>query len=975
MPCPFGGEHENDSWEYRANGTSVRKNADNDYTFHCFKCSKKRRYREPPKIPTWDKQQARMREVVENAPPIDVRDRPSFPYFSREERILLKSQELDPDAGWNGVTPIWTPKYEHLYPITGHFALNGQPPETEQHSVWLTQFRQCDCGGQKAVNINRYTLILREYCEKCHQEFTITSYLKCELSRKVKHEITSECGGYLGDDPEFAYFCRELGLWSPGVITHLASAMNTGKTTEIVKAMRIFRKQHPMRRAILVVPRVSLAQFLGYHLRSLDGQGTWGVYHEGSGRDAFIGTQGAICCLPSLPRVIKDAETQGLKPEHLLLAIDEVDFSYLLFKVVPSLTLEIKDALRTAVEINGLVTAGQTEYTLALERFTVEIGAPNGCQAFYKAADPCENNVSIRITPDTENKHTAAIASMLKYTEDHLADGKNVYGFCTTRRDTHILADALKNQKPVLYNSLTKGDSRAGTMLRDQKVTDTSLFLATSAAAVGFSIHDPLGVTEILLTLNRGQLDLSSGTQEGVRNRSRGDIGYNLVEYKLKLPLKPSETEKISLFHEKQKEILGGERVNSESIKRAADVAALNSLADAQPVEYLRHHFEQVVNMRVSVEDQTLPPLSEQNRVKVLRKKSIEKERKFKVQRAKEILTGVELMTRNEIRSAGNKGELLPIPEEQLSHEYANYALQAVGFKDQLPDLETVGGVEIISPTRRNTIARFAGKPLETACDLIKNGIDFERLEKQRTGWLAVHCTKISEQIAVEQANRTVETTAFEYSGVLGAFLEALLSACNQHHTSESLSAAVLDVLDTEYDGSQFYDLILNGALGLATYRAVKFIKFAEPINCVEFARQFVSENYPSRIMKSEDTYALIPHQHESLVLQSFQCWLEVNAYPIPDAPYCISGEPLPDPNAEKKERACEMRAKGALLSEIADTLDMAIGTISEWCRDIKTDRKAKKEEALKLDILGTSREDISTLLDVPYTTILRWLR
>lgn len=379
--------------------------------------------------------------------------------------------------------------------------------------------------------------------------------------------------------------------------------------------------------------------------------------------------------------------------------------------------------------------------------------------------------------------------------------------------------------------------------------------------------------------------------------------------------------------------------------------------------------------MNVSVVTETTPQRPELNSVKVLRKESIEKERTSTAERAKEILVGVELMTCNEIRKAGNNGELVPIPEEQLSHEYANHALQAVGFDDKLPVFQTVGGIEIITPQRKETIERFAGKQQKIACALIDHAIDLRRLAKQRNGWLAVHCPDISRQIASENANKNVETTAFEYPVVHGAFLEALLSACNQHHTTESLSEAVLAVLNREYEDSRFYDLILKGALGLPIYRAVKFLKFAEPIDRVEFARQFISENYPSRIMKSEDAYALIQCKHEKLMLQSFQCWLEMNAYPIPDPLYCISGEPLPDPNAEKKERAREMRAKGALLSEIAADLEMAIGTISKYCRDIKTDRKAKKEEALKLHTLGVSRKEIATLLDIPYKTILRWLR
>ena len=99
LPCPFL-YHEHDGWGLRTNGTTVRKDSDNDYTLHCFKCPKTRRYRESPKISTWAEHQTRMLDIIEDAPPVEVREDPSFPHFSKEERILLKSQGLDPDAGW-----------------------------------------------------------------------------------------------------------------------------------------------------------------------------------------------------------------------------------------------------------------------------------------------------------------------------------------------------------------------------------------------------------------------------------------------------------------------------------------------------------------------------------------------------------------------------------------------------------------------------------------------------------------------------------------------------------------------------------------------------------------------------------------------------------------------------------------------------------------------------------------------------------
>jgi len=44
LPCMFT-EHEFDGWHLRTNAMGVRRNAENDYTFHCLKCSESKRFR------------------------------------------------------------------------------------------------------------------------------------------------------------------------------------------------------------------------------------------------------------------------------------------------------------------------------------------------------------------------------------------------------------------------------------------------------------------------------------------------------------------------------------------------------------------------------------------------------------------------------------------------------------------------------------------------------------------------------------------------------------------------------------------------------------------------------------------------------------------------------------------------------------------------------------------------------------------
>ena len=70
VPCPFGGNHEHDGWGSRANGTGIHKNGENDYTFHCLKCPKSKRYSENPTRP-----KAKLKHNADTEPePTETRD-------------------------------------------------------------------------------------------------------------------------------------------------------------------------------------------------------------------------------------------------------------------------------------------------------------------------------------------------------------------------------------------------------------------------------------------------------------------------------------------------------------------------------------------------------------------------------------------------------------------------------------------------------------------------------------------------------------------------------------------------------------------------------------------------------------------------------------------------------------------------------------------------------------------------------------
>ena len=156
-----------------------------------------------------------------------VTESPSFPYFTPEERIVVESLLcISPDAGWHGQIPMFTRKYAYLHSLIGHFALNGQPAEVEKRRVWHTQFKSCEvCGGVSAQWIDRYLLTAGSYCDRCHKDTLLGSYLEIELNRLLPNRIQSSYEGYLRNNPDF----DDFDLWQPHTLTYLGAGCQREK--------------------------------------------------------------------------------------------------------------------------------------------------------------------------------------------------------------------------------------------------------------------------------------------------------------------------------------------------------------------------------------------------------------------------------------------------------------------------------------------------------------------------------------------------------------------------------------------------------------------------------------------------------------------------------------------------------------------------------------------------------------------------
>ena len=881
--------------------------------------------------------------IIAAAPTVDVREQSSYPHFSKEARTVVRDVlSLDPDAGWHGQIPFFTTRYEYLHPLTNKFALNGQPSEVEKRRVWSTRFGNCEiCGDQTAKWIDRYLLTAGLYCDGCHKDYALGSYLGWELDRKLPNAIMSEYLGFLGDDPEF----QDFRLWEPQLLTHLGAGMATGKSTEIYKAMIALAGQG-LGKGIIAVPRVSLARFLAHYGRRRDGQRAWGLWHEGVLRsDRFIGKYGAIVCLPSLPRAIKQAEDDGVTQLHI--AIDELDFSYSLLSLSIEQATAVKMCLRDALNITGLVVSGQTESTLALEAFAEEIGAEQ-VQGFYNTAKPADGAVVMQKHANVEGKSTALVCGAIDDISQLLDEGHNVYVFCSTRRDGDLIADAFENDTPVVYNAYTKGTARADAVLRNQGLTDSRLFIGTSAAGVGISILDKKARTVIVNGLTYGSREASMAVQKCVRDRGRCGVWFHYADDNLSLPVRPTENETVSLYHETVKQTVSKSAyLSSAGIRKIAYAQALNSLADMQIETFVEHHLGTVGNMSVS-QASALPQETERIAAVSERRSEIRNQEKQKrIITAIALLREPYLLTSAEIRVLSNNGVLSP--DSRRAHETANAAACAVGWDDKIHGYVNGEPIKDIPDP----------EALAVAILLVEKNINTDKLSKQCRGYFAVSAPKWTAhrlKEALEQsdaqwvsAGSGVEITAINDDRFLGRLLTTLLDRLTgEVFDSVSLATAVREVLNSPADtGPTFGSEIAAGALGASAYRNARFLHCSDDDFLIRWVRGFVSQWYPARIAKKDDAYALCHAEHLDLRRAAFSRWL-LKQPGVPEGTQLdvsvFEATELPDHDADLKKNARFRREAGESITSIAEALDRHPNTVSKWCRGIQPPSPAQCE-------------------------------
>jgi len=906
----------NTSHQSNRDGTvRFTKHADGSVEGKCFNCGG-----------TWWEIPPAIDRIIAQAPPppIDIHTR-SFQHWTPEERIVVREiLGVSPDAGWHEGIPAFATRYENLYPITGEFALNGQPNDIEKRRVWSTQFGTCEkCGDITADWVDRYLLTAGRYCNSCHTDTPIGSYLEWELKRKLPNSIVSEHQGFLGDDPEF----EDFRLWEPETLTHLGAGMSTGKSTEIYKAIVAIAMQK-LGIGIIASPRISLTRFLAHQLRKRHGRQAWGLWHEGSGTsEQFIGSYGAIVCLPSLGRAVTEAYENGLTASDIYVAIDEVDFGYSLLSLAIHQATAVKKVLLEMFLATGLVVSGQTESTLALEALASELGCEH-LQGFYNTAPRAEGIVEMRKYPDIEGKNAIVLAGAIESIEIALRDGHHVYVFCASRRDGDVIAERFAEQAPVVYNSFTKGDPRCDAVLKHQRLPEESrLFIGTSAAGVGISILDPKAKTIRVGGLTYGSRDASMGVQTTLRDRGRRGTEWHYADYNFALPMRPRETERVSLYHDKVKQLQNQyAHLSEDAIKKVARSLALSTLADHLLETFVQHHLGKVANMEVVESQALLPEDAEVEWVTEQRRESMKKERESKCKLAVEYLTDRNIYTTREIRVMSNRGGFAQT--EQIAHEYANALACAVGYQDDTHDENILNDEDI-----------------DVALALAIQNIQPQRLEKLRRGYLAVHYPNWVAAVLERELEATtrdaldagtgLELTAVTDDRFLGVVLKALLNRLKDKifDADADLANAIHEVLDTVSEGQTLFGRIKAGGLGAQAYRRARFLKIASDAYVINWARTFIKEFYPATLSKRGDRYSLVHDKRIDLILASIRCWLSNRIEG--EVPALETFKPIA-PQTELEEKVRGRRKAGASLEMIRAEFGLALGTVSEWCKDIK---------------------------------------
>ena len=816
-------------------------------------------------------------------------------------------------------------------------AVNGQPREqTNRHLYNPLLKQQCShCPEQVPTYIDIARLTAGPHCPECngHQlkpETITDSYLQYELDRKPHDAIISDFEGYISDDP----LLENESLWNQGRILHLGAPMGSGKTTLIYQRAREAAESGAL--TLVVVPRVSLARGVHADLKKDTSLG-WGLFHEG--HKGEIGKHGAICTLGWLPRllkkIVKDYPTRPVR-----IFVDEIDFadSLRIAGIFKDLSKEIKEALKERKDAIGIVTAGQTAYTLGLEAIAKELDC--NLTGYSLSPRPAESiaNLYIFDTTDLDQGRNRIIQDVIDKAESVHAAGKHVYIFGDERRSAQIIADYF-GDNALLYDKYHRQSPAVAELHRLQRLPDDkTVFIATPAVDVGVSLKDENAETIVFSVKDPIKNGVSSTVQQCLRNRTKPPLSIYLMKYQNALPLAPQQAIDFQTAHAKQKRS-PAENEPEGLIAKLGIKDAMNSLETDQPETFFTHHIEQA---GYQVHKQTIDwGAVDFDKAQETRKRIKDSENEQVKAMAREILCPERMLTEREIRNK-NWGQLQPAPTLQLAHERANALLQATGWNGDVERFVDESNLIEADPRQAFQDAGVTDEMWEAAILALQVGLAPDKVSGWKKGYLTTHYPSA----AFDEFEESREHEIHHRSDAIfiGRLAEALLEKLPRTPTSkEAVGQALIDAAQEPFGTDRLSALMKDGSVSPGVAKQVRFIDLGKDATATQahfdFVKRFISEYYPARIAKVGDLYQLAPPQ-DAEQMEAFKQIMEcrIKAKHPDSDPEPENGEltppPAADPKAGDKALAIQMRNNQHSYREIAAEIGVSLGTVHSWCND-----------------------------------------
>ena len=871
---------------------------------HCYNCGESWWEVEPPPIaepPT-----------PEPIPP---------PIFSKIPELRTLAKQL------GGGLSEWTRQYPGI--------VNGQPHEQICRHLYNHSLKQeCPhCHEQVTTYIDFARLISGPHCTECngHQlkpEIITYSYLQYELERKPEKTILSHHQDYISDD----LLLKEESLWNQKGLFHLGAPMGSGKTTLIYHRAREAAESGAL--TLIVVPRVSLAKSVHTDLREDTVLG-WGLNHEDSGKDT-IGEYGAVTTPGRLLRLIeKIAKDDPKRPIRIF--IDEIDFasSLLLAGIFKELSTEIKDALRERKDTIGIVTAGQTAYTLGLEAIAKELDC--NLTGYYLSPQSAENiaNLYIFDTVNLDQGRNRIIQAVIDNAESVLATGKNVYIFGDERRSAQIIVDYFAD-KALLYDKYHRQSPEVAELHRLKHLPDDKkVFIATPAVDVGVSLKDKNAETIVFSVSNLLRNGLSSTVQQCLRNRIKSPLSIYAMKYQNALPLAPNQAIGFQTAHAKQK-LNPAENEPEGLIEKLGIKDAINSLEADQPETFFKHHLQQA---GYQVQMPTIDWESvDFDKVQETRKQIENAEKAQVKEMALEILCPERMLTEQEIRQLDWE-QLQPAPITKLAHETANALLRAADWNGKVERFVDEMNLIEADPHQAFQDAGVTDEMWEAARAALQVGLAPDKVSGWSKGYLTTHHP--SEAFDEFEASREFEIHHRDDAIFIGKLVEELLETLpRQPAPMEAVGQALIDAAQTLFGKDRLSALMKDGSVSPTIAKQARFIdlgKDATPTQAhFNFVEVFIPRHYPARIAKVGDLYQLAaPTDTEQVEAfkRLMQCRIKHKHPDIDPAPENgnLTPPPASDPKAESKALVVSMRNNGHSYRKIAAEVGVSLGTAYSW--------------------------------------------